>query len=76
MVDLLLFLAGSVFSLELAFAVAAAASAAIGVAVANLSVVVVSAAAVFVCSFSSACLIWYFHFEVTVLRSLPVALTN
>ena len=81
MVDLLLFLAGSIFplavvSLELVFAVVAATFAAIGAAVVDLSVVVVSAAAVFVCSFSSACLIWYFHFEVAGLCSLSVALTN
>ena len=78
MVDLLLFFAGSVFPLavallELVFAVVAAAFAA---AVVDLSViVVVSNAAVFVCSFSSACLIWYFHFEVAGLCSLSVALT-
>ena len=80
MVDLLLFLAGSVFPLavvplELVFAVVAAAFAVVGVAVVDLSVVV-SAAAVFVFSFTSVCLIWYFHFEVAGFCSLPVALTN
>ena len=71
MVDLHSFLAGSVFPLavvpsELVFAVVAAASAAVGV----------FCYCCFCLFFSSACLIWYFDFEVAGLCSLPVALTN
>ena len=52
LIDFLLFLAGSVFPLELVFAVVAAASAVVGVAVVDLSAVS--------CCFCCCCLLFFF----------------